>query len=119
MNFSERFEKNFVHKNKMVHLEDVIFCFTAAIGLFILFQVYNQGMVRFYCLVGLECGAVFYFLVLSEVIGKLFSVFIKIISKIVKITGGIILFPGKVIVKNTGKMLKNMRRTVKIIRRNK
>ena len=62
--------------------EDVIFCFTAAIGLFILFQVYNQGMVRFYCLVGLECGAVFYFLVLSEVIGKLFSVFIKIISKI-------------------------------------
>ena len=111
--FFRTLRKNFVHKNKMVHLED------AAIGLFILFQVYNQGMVRFYCLVGLECGAVFYFLVLSEVIGKLFSVFIKIISKIVKITGGIILFPGKVIVKNTGKMLKNMRRTVKIIRRNK
>ena len=107
--FFRTLRKNFVHKNKMVHLEDVIFCFTAAIGLFI----------RFYCLVGLECGAVFYFLVLSEVIGKLFSVFIKIISKIVKITGGIILFPGKVIVKNTGKMLKNMRRTVKIIRRNK
>ena len=110
--FFRTLRKNFVHKNKMVHFEDVIF-------LFILFQVYNQGMVRFYCLVGLECGAVFYFLVLSEVIGKLFSVFIKIISKIVKITGGIILFPGKVIVKNTGKMLKNMRRTVKIIRRNK
>ena len=108
--FFRTLRKNFVHKNKMVHLEDVIFCFTAAIGLFILFQVYNQGI---------ECGAVFYFLVLSEVIGKLFSVFIKIISKIVKITGGIILFPGKVIVKNTGKMLKNMRRTVKIIRRNK
>ena len=106
-------------RKNFVHLEDVIFCFTSAIGLFILFQVYNQGMVRFYCLVGLECGAVFYFLVLSEVIGKLFSVFIKIISKIVKITGEIILFPGKVIVKNTGKMLKNMRRTVKIIRRNK
>ena len=102
--FFRTLRKNFVHKNKMVHLEDVIFCFTAAIGLFILFQVYNQGMVRFYCLVGLECGAVFYFLVLSEVIGKLFSVFIKIISKIVKITGGIILFPGKVIVKNTGKI---------------
>ena len=111
--FFRTLRKNFVHKNKMVHLEDVIFCFTAAIGLFILFQVYNQGMVRFYCLVGLECGAVFYFLVLSEVIGKLFSVFIKIIAR------GIFGFPGKVIVKNTGKMLKNMRRTVKIIRRNK
>ena len=68
--FFRTLRKNFVHKNKMVHLEDVIFCFTAAIGLFILFQVYNQGMVRFYCLVGLECGAVFYFLVLSEVIGN-------------------------------------------------
>ena len=41
--FFRTLRKNFVHKNKMVHLEDVIFCFTAAIGLFILFQVYNQG----------------------------------------------------------------------------
>ena len=39
--FFRTLRKNFVHKNKMVHLEDVIFCFTAAIGLFILFQVYN------------------------------------------------------------------------------
>ena len=38
--FFRTLRKNFVHKNKMVHLEDVIFCFTAAIGLFILFQVY-------------------------------------------------------------------------------
>lgn len=41
--------KTFVHKNRIVHLEDIIFCLTAAIGLFILFQVYNQGMIRFYC----------------------------------------------------------------------
>lgn len=117
--FFRTLRKNFVHKNRMVHLEDVIFCFTAAIGLFVLFQIYNQGMVRFYCLLGLECGAVFYFLILSEMTGKLFSVIVKIISKIVKVIGKIILFPGKVIVKNTGKILKNMRRTVRIIRRNK
>lgn len=117
--FFRTLRKNFVHKNRMVHLEDVIFCFTAAIGLFALFQIYNQGMVRFYCLLGLECGAVFYFLILSEMTGKLFSVIVKIISKIVKVIGKIILFPGKVIVKNTGKILKNMRRTVRIIRRNK
>ena len=30
--FFRTLRKNFVHKNKMVHLEDVIFCFTAAIG---------------------------------------------------------------------------------------
>lgn len=117
--FFRTLRKVFVHKNRMVHLEDVIFCFTAAIGLFALFQIYNQGMIRFYCLLGLECGAVFYFLVLSEVTGRFFSIFIKIISKIIKIVGKIILFPEKVIMKNAGKILKNMRITVRIIKRNK
>lgn len=79
--FFRTLRKNFVHKNKMVHLEDMIFCFTAAIGLFILFQVYNQGMVRFYCLVGLECGAVFYFLVLSEVMESCFLYLLKLLAK--------------------------------------
>ena len=58
--------KTFVHKNRIVHLEDIIFCLTAAIGLFILFQVYNQGMIRFYCLFGVEGGVLLYFFVLSR-----------------------------------------------------
>lgn len=117
--FFRTLRKVFVHKNRMVHIEDVIFCFTAATGLFALFQIYNQGMVRFYCLIGLECGMVLYFFVLSEVMGKILSVFIKVISKIVKTAGRFLFFPGKVIMKNAGKILKNMRRTVRIIRRNK
>lgn len=65
--------KTFVHKNRIVHLEDIIFCLTAAIGLFILFQVYNQGMIRFYCLFGVEGGVLLYFFVLSRWVGKFLS----------------------------------------------
>ena len=42
--FFRTLRKNFVHKNKMVHLEDVIFCFTAAIGLSIGSGLYFVGI---------------------------------------------------------------------------
>ena len=61
--FFRTLRKNFAHKDKIVHLEDIIFCVTASLGIFILFQVYNQGIVRFYCLMGLECGILFYFFI--------------------------------------------------------
>ena len=48
--------KEIVHGEKMVHLEDVIFCFSAAAGLFLLFQIYNQGRIRFYVLTGIFVG---------------------------------------------------------------
>lgn len=117
--FFRALRQNFIHKDKIVHLEDIIFCFTAAIGLFALFQIYNQGMVRFYCLVGMECGVLFYFFVCSKWIGKGISLFVNIFSKIIKKAGNILFFPIKLIVKNAGKMLKNMRRTIKIIKKHK
>ena len=111
--------KTFVHKNRIVHLEDIIFCLTAAIGLFILFQVYNQGRIRFYCLFGVEGGVLLYFFVLSRWVGKVLSYLVGFFCRIIKIARGIFGFPGKVIVKNTGKTLKNMRKTIKIIRNHK
>ncbi len=117
--FFRALRQNFIHKDKIVHLEDIIFCFTAAIGLFALFQIYNQGMVRFYCLVGMECGVLFYFFVCSKWTGKGISLFVNIFSKIIKKAGNILFFPIKLIVKNAGKMLKNMRRTIKIIKKHK
>ena len=111
--------KNFAHKDRIVHLEDIIFCVTASLGIFILFQVYNQGMVRFYCLVGMECGVLFYFFICSEWTGKGISLFVNIFSKMMKIVGSILFWPVKLIVKNAGKMLKNMRRTIKIIKKHK
>lgn len=117
--FFRALRKTFVHKDRIVHLEDIIFCFTAAIGLFALFQIYNQGMVRFYCLVGMECGILFYFFVCSKWTGKAFCWFVKILGKIIKKVGNVVFFPLKLIVKNVGKMLKNMRRTIKIIKKHK
>lgn len=117
--FFRTLRKNFVHKNRTVHLEDVIFCITATIGLFTLFQVFNQGMIRFYCLIGVECGTLLYFFLLSKWTGKVLSYFVKFAGNIVKIVGEIILFPVKLIVKNIGKILKNMQRTIKIIRKHK
>lgn len=117
--FFRTLRKVFAHRNRMVHIEDIIFCITAALGLFTLFQIYNQGIVRFYCLVGIECGILFYFFVCSEWTGKLFCFFINISSNIIKKVGKIALFPVKLIIKNTGKILKNMIRTIKIIRKHK
>ena len=111
--------KTFVHRNRIVHLEDIIFCFTAAGGLFFLFQIFNQGMIRFYCLLGLECGTILYFCFLSKWTGKILFCVIKFISNIVKIVSNTLLFPVKLIVKNTGKILKNMQKTIKIIKRHK
>lgn len=117
--FFRTFRKNFAHKDKIVHLEDIIFCITASLGIFILFQVYNQGIVRFYCLMGMECGVLLYFFICSKWIGKIIYIFVNIFSKIIKKIGNIVFFPAKLIMKNAGKMLKNMRRTIKIIRKHK
>lgn len=117
--FFRAFRKNFVHKNRMVHFEDIIYCLTAAIGLFVLFQVYNQGSIRFYCLLGVESGAFLYFMILSAWVGKGLFSFIKISSKIVKKTGSIVFFPLKRMGKSIREILKNMQRTVKIIKRYK
>lgn len=117
--FFRALRQNFIHKDRIVHLEDIIFCVTAAIGLFALFQIYNQGMVRFYCLVGMECGVLFYFFICSKWTGKGINLFVNIFSKIIKKAGNILFFPIKLIVKNAGKMLKNMRRTIKIIKKHK
>lgn len=117
--FFRALRKSFVHKERVIHLEDIIFCFTSAAGLFVLFQVYNQGMIRFYCFIGLGCGVLLYFFLLSRWMGCLLFYFFRLISKIVKILSTILLFPVKLIVKNTGEILKNMKRTIKIIKKHK
>lgn len=111
--------KNFMHTDRVVHLEDVIFCVTAAMGLFALFQVYNQGIIRFYCLAGIECGILFYFFVCSKWIEKILFYLVNISGKVIKKIGSIVFYPVKLIVKNTEEILKNIRRTIRIIRKHK
>lgn len=59
--FFRAVRKKVSHRNRTVHMEDVVFCLSAAAGLFLLFQIYNQGRIRFYVLLGLFAGAVAYF----------------------------------------------------------
>lgn len=117
--FFRAIRRCFIHKDKIVHLEDVIFCLSSAIGIFALFQIYNQGNVRFYCLLGIECGVLLYFFIGSELVGKLFYYLIKIFGKIIKKSGDVFFFPWKLIAKNAGEMLKNVRRTIRIIKEHK
>ena len=51
-------------------MEDIVFCLSAAAGLFLLFQIYNQGSIRFYVLLGLFAGAMGYFFLLSALMEK-------------------------------------------------
>lgn len=117
--FFRAIRKQISHKNKMVHMEDIIFCISAAAGLFLLFQVYNQGKIRNYILIGVFVGALIYFFLLSKFVGKGMQILIKIILKFLKIVSGGIFLPVKIVVNSLVKSLKKIYRTVKIIKSKK
>ncbi|MDO5147393.1 MAG: spore cortex biosynthesis protein YabQ [Eubacteriales bacterium] len=79
--------KTFVHRDGAVHVEDVLFCVVGTAGLFLLFQRYNQGQMRFYVLAGIGAGGLFYFLMLSWIVQNIFMFFWKLFLKL----------PGKVL----------------------
>ena len=74
--FFRAVRKKVSHRNRTVHMEDVVFCLSAAAGLFLLFQIYNQGRIRFYVLLGLFAGAVAYFFVLSVPVEKIMELIV-------------------------------------------
>lgn len=111
--------KSVEHRNKVVHMEDVLFCFSGAVGLFLLFQICNQGRIRFYVLLGMEVGLVAYFFVLSPVAEKGIRLMIGLFLRILKLLGKGISRPCKLIVKSLSKSLKNTIRTVRIIKSRK
>lgn len=73
--------------NAIVAVSDILFC---ALSLFIVFACvwnFGSGKFRFYEIVGLVLGGIFYFLLLSKWI---FAVFLWIIKNILKIVGDIL-----------------------------
>ena len=111
--------KSVEHRNKVVHMEDILFCFSGAIGLFLLFQICNQGRIRFYVLLGMEAGLLLYFFLLSSVVGRGIYLIIGLLFRILKLLGKGISRPVKLIVKSLSKSLKNTMRTVRIIKSRK
>lgn len=113
------FREKITHKNKMVHMEDIIFCFSAAGGLFVLFQVYNQGVIRFYVLVGLEIGTLLYFFLFSQFIKKGIGILWELLLLATGLLWKGIGNPAKLIVKSILNMLKKLIRTVRIVKSRK
>ena len=111
--------KRIAHRNSAVHMEDIVFCLTAAAGLFLLFQICNQGMVRSYVLAGIFAGALLYFLFLSTFISKGMAWALGALVVLCKAAAGILFFPFKIIVKSLAKSLKKIIITVKIIKSRK
>ena len=111
--------KSVEHRNKMVHMEDLLFCFSGALGLFLLFQICNQGSIRFYVFLGMEAGLVLYFFLISPVVGKAICLFMKTLCQIFRFLGKRISRPVKLIVNSFSKSLKNTIRTVRIIKNRK
>lgn len=111
--------KSVEHRNKVVHMEDILFCFSGAAGLFLLFQICNQGRIRFYVLLGMEAGLILYFILLSPVLGKALGYAIKIFIGLFQFIGRGIISPVKLIVNSSSKSLKNTLRTVRIIKSRK
>ena len=107
------------HRNRTVHMEDIVFCLSAAAGLFLLFQIYNQGSIRFYVLLGLFAGAMGYFFLLSALMEKGMELLVGAAVFFLKKAAAALFFPGKIIVNSLLKTLKKVRRTVKIVRSRK
>ena len=100
-------------------MEDIVFCLSAAAGLFLLFQIYNQGSIRFYVLLGLFAGAMGYFFLLSALMEKGMELLVGAAVFFLKKAAAALFFPGKIIVNSLLKTLKKVRRTVKIVRSRK
>ena len=117
--FFRAVRKKISHRNRTVHLEDIIFCLSAAAGLFLIFQVYNQGRIRFYVLIGLFAGAVGYFFLFSALVEKIMEMAVGTVAFFLKKIIKVVVFPAKIFVNSFLKTLKKTIRTVKIVRSRK
>lgn len=97
-----------------VALSDGLFCAVSMFFIAACVWNFNNGAFRFYEIVGLILGGVFYFSLLSKWILKLFLFIIKNILKFVKIILKILLTPPlflyKILVVPIQKCIKNIRR---------
>lgn len=108
--------KVIMHKDKFVHLEDILYCVISAFGLFCIFHAYNDGIMRSYVLFGIQIGAIIYFLVCSGIfekaLYKIFNIFYFVLKKSI----GWCMIPVQKSMNFIVKSLKKIWRTVRIVR---
>lgn len=111
--------KTVSHKDGMVHLEDFIFCVTGAVGIFLLFHIYNQGRLRLYVLGGVALGGMLYFCLLCLPVQWLLKTIMKLCLLLPAQIMRKLCVPFKIIMNSILKTLKKGRRTVRIIKSKK
>lgn len=110
------FRKVMVHKDRFVHLEDILYCVIAAFGLFYIFHVYNDGIMRSYVLLGILIGAEAYFVFGSGIFEKILYKLSGILCFLLKKVFGWCVMPLQKSVIFLVKSLKKIGRTVRIVR---
>lgn len=90
--------KEIGHKNFVVMIEDILFWIICTAFMFVFLFNINSGQVRAFIFLGAAIGCILYYLTLSKLIMKLFSIIIGILRKIIMSVYNIILKPFIVIV---------------------
>ena len=67
-----------VHPGWAVAVEDFLFWLTASVSLFLLVQIGNKGVLRFYIFLGCGLGAVCYFLTITKLLFPVFLAFFRV-----------------------------------------
>ncbi|MBR0409600.1 MAG: spore cortex biosynthesis protein YabQ [Eubacterium sp.] len=103
------------HNDFWVQVEDIMFIFTAATGLFVLIHKYNHGSIRLYILLGTALGILVYRAVFHPLTGYLLKKLMTAILNVLKILVIILVWPAKKTIKCIYIILKNTFRTVRMI----
>ena len=113
------FRKCRPHRDILVHLEDIFYILSAGVGLFLIFQIFNRGSIRFYVIFGVAAGAGLYFVSLSKVVERVFEFLWQGVLFVLGTSLRCLFYLPKLFVKSLIKSLKKVKRTVKIIKSRK
>ena len=69
-----------VHPSWAVAVEDFLFWLTASVSLFLLVQIGNKGVLRFYIFLGCGLGAACYFLTITKLLLPVFLAFFRLLG---------------------------------------
>ena len=87
------FRKVVRHATISVQIEDIIFWLAATVLVFYFMLHRNFGEIRPFALIGIVCGAVFYFATVSQIIIKVAVTVINFVKKVIVTVVGIIIMP--------------------------
>lgn len=102
------------HGTALMAVEDILYWLFCAIGIFAMLYQENDGLLRWFVLVGVAIGMLFENAVISPFVVRLFVKVLRAWLKIFRKIFGIFTKPGKKICNFIKKQLKKMKKAIKI-----